>query len=163
MLLITALPWSRAMRFCGHVKSAFPRDEPKTQLGSRPGSAAGNGHRSLEQESQPESLGSAGLHKPTALSVFPGGFRPCSGQDWDQNLEGASRGAWGLEQGWDRDSGAGFGSGAAPWGPTGTSGPVRAPGAPSPGHLSCRDLGRAGMCSHLACIWPCSQKHFLEV
>lgn len=44
------------MELRGYVKSAVPKDELVTQLGSRPGSTEGNGHTSPEQESQAESL-----------------------------------------------------------------------------------------------------------
>lgn len=89
------------MGFCGHVKSAFPKDEPETQLGSRPGSAGGKGHTSLEQESQPESLGRAALHKTHRsdphTSCFEEDSVPARSREWEQDrdqgraLEGASR------------------------------------------------------------------------
>lgn len=51
------------MELRGYVKSAVPKDELVTQLGSRPGSTEGNGHTSPEQESQAESLETTVLRK----------------------------------------------------------------------------------------------------
>lgn len=56
------------MELRGYVKSAVPKDELVTQLGSWPGSTEGNGHTSPEQESQAESLEMTVLRKNRSSS-----------------------------------------------------------------------------------------------
>lgn len=87
MSLITALHWILAVELRSHVKSAVPREQIVTLLGSWPGSAEGNGHTSPEQESQAESLETTILHNPPSNNKYTLCFK-------ENSLTSAGRGTW---------------------------------------------------------------------